>query len=74
MSDTRNGPTFRQQLASDVAAAGGPAEPRPEDAGAVGKTLFDLPGSTDLTVTVLLPNEHLHAAPAQALVRINPEQ
>jgi DNA helicase HerA-like ATPase len=32
--------------------------------------MFDLPGSTDLTVTVLLPNDHLHAAPAQALVRI----
>src|SRR5438477_4431401 len=70
MSDIHNGPTFRQQLAADTEAAGGPAEPRPEDAGAVGKTLFDLPGSTDLTVTVVVPKERVHAAPAQALVRI----
>src|SRR5438067_7282240 len=70
MSDTRNGPTFRQQLAADVAAAGGPAEPRPEDAAAVGKPLFGLPGSTDRTVTVVVPRERVQAAPAQALVRI----
>ena len=47
-----NGPTFAHQLAADTAAAGGPVKPRPEDTGSVGKTLFDLPGSTDLTVTV----------------------
>src|SRR6187402_3610 len=72
MSDTgKNGSTtFRRKLAADVAAAGGPAEPRPEDAGAVGKTLFDLPGSTDLTVTVVVPKDQVHAAPAQSLVRI----
>jgi DNA helicase HerA-like ATPase len=70
MSDTRNGTTFRDQLAADTAAAGGPAEPHPDDVGAVGKTLFDLPGSTDLTVTVVVPKDRLHAAPAQSLVRI----
>src|SRR5690348_13380180 len=58
------------ELAAEVAAAGGPAEPDPLDAAAVGRTMFDLPGSTDLTVTVLLPNGRLHAAPAQSLVRI----
>jgi DNA helicase HerA-like ATPase len=71
MSDTgKNGTTFRRQLAAETAAAGGPAEPRPGDAGAVGKTLFDLPGSTDLTVTVVVPKDKVHAAPAQSLVRI----
>ena len=44
--------------------------PHPDDLGAVGKTLFDLPGSTDLTVTVVVPKDKLHAAPAQSLVRI----
>src|SRR5436305_3144049 len=67
--DTANG-SVHAQLAAEVAAAGGPVEADPRDAGAVGRTMFDLPGSTDLTVTVLLPNEHLHAAPAQSLVRI----
>ena len=60
----------RTQLAAEIAHAGGPAAPDPSELGAVGRTLFDLPGSSDLTVTVLLPNEHLHAVPAQSLVRI----
>src|SRR5262249_3742292 len=59
-----------QQLTADVATAGGPAEPRPEDAGAVGKTLFDLPGSTDLAVTVVVPRDRVKEVPSQALVRI----
>lgn len=70
MTNTHNGPTFRQQLALDSAAAGGPVQPHPDDIGAVGKTLFDLPGSTDLTVTVVVPREKVQAAPSQALVRI----
>lgn len=70
MSDTRNGTAFRQQLDADTAAAGGAAMPRPEDAGAIGRTLFDLPGSTDLTVTVVIPKDRLHEVPAQSLVRI----
>src|SRR5262245_61731417 len=65
-----NGATFRQQLQDDVAAAGGPVVPHPEDVKAVGKTLFDLPGSADLTVTVVVPRDKLHAAPAQSLVRV----
>jgi DNA helicase HerA-like ATPase len=32
--------------------------------------MFDLPGSDDLTVTVLLGREHLQDAPSQSLVRI----
>ena len=66
---TANG-AAHTKLAAEIAAAGGPVEADPLDAGAVGRTMFDLPGSADLTVTVLLPDEHLHAAPAQAIVRI----
>ncbi len=58
------------KLAAEIAAAGGPAVRDARDVDAVGRTLFDLPGSTDLAVTVLLPNVHLHKAPAQSLVRI----
>ena len=57
-------------LDAEIAAAGGPVWIDPAFAGSVGRTLFDLPGSSDLTVTVLLPNEHLHRAPSQSLVRI----
>ncbi len=70
MIDSKNGTAFLDRLAADTAAAGGPVVPHPDDAGAVGKTLFDLPGSTDLTVTVVVPKDQLHAAPAQSLVRI----
>lgn len=57
-------------LDAEIALAGGPVRVDPAIAGSVGRTLFDLPGSSDLTVTVLLPNEHLHRAPSQSLVRI----
>ncbi len=59
-----------QQLQGDVARAGGalPADPRRE--GAIGATMFDLPGSEDNSVTVLLPREQAQAAPSQAIVRI----
>lgn len=57
-------------LAAEVAAAGGPVARPADHDGSVGRTLFDLPGSADLTVTVLLPNDHLHRAPSQSLVRI----
>ena len=55
---------------ADEIAAAPPAARDPAFDGCVGRTLFDLPGSSDLTVTVLLPNDQLHAAPAQSLVRI----
>lgn len=57
-------------LDAEIAAAGGPVRIDPEFADSVGRTLFDLPGSADLTVTVLLPDAHLHKAPSQSLVRI----
>ena len=58
------------RLAADVAAAGGARPPDPELAGTVGCTMFDLPGSEDLSLTVLLSNDMLQRVPAQALVRI----
>ena len=36
--------------------------PTAQDAGTVGKTLFDLPDSTDLAVTVVVQKDKLHAA------------
>jgi DNA helicase HerA-like ATPase len=59
---------LRSRLQDDVAAAGGPvaaAEP-----GEIGKTMFDLPGSEDSTITVLLGRNSAQGAPAQALLRI----
>jgi DNA helicase HerA-like ATPase len=70
MIDNKKGPSFLDRLATDSELAGGPTVANPEDAGSIGKTLFDLPGSTDLTVTVVVPKDSLHAAPAQSLVRI----
>jgi DNA helicase HerA-like ATPase len=61
---------YRRRLEEDVTAAGGPVAADPEAAGAVGRTMFDLPGSTDLGVTVLLHRDRLQMAAAQALVRI----
>src|SRR4051794_29057277 len=45
-----------------------PVEPFPP--GAIGATMFDLPGSADNPVTVLLPQDKAQRAPSQALVRI----
>jgi DNA helicase HerA-like ATPase len=58
------------QLERDSVAAGGPVAPDPDEVGAVGRTMFDQPGSEDLTITVLLFKENLQAAPSQALVRV----
>src|SRR4051812_47322809 len=59
---------LRRRLQEDMAAAGGPVDGLPE--GTVGVTMFDLPGSEDNTITVLLGRDKLQTAPAQALVRI----
>lgn len=59
-----------EQLAKDTAEVGGEWSEPPEYAGAIGRTMFDLPSSEDNTVTVLLPRDDVHAAPSQALVRI----
>lgn len=62
--------SIRKELEAEIALAGGPKLPHPDDAGSVGVTMFDLPGSSDLTVTVLLSRECLQEAPSQSLVRI----
>jgi DNA helicase HerA-like ATPase len=61
---------LQDRLAADIATAGGAMPPDPELDGAVGCTMFDLPGSVDLSLTVLLSNANLQRVPAQALVRI----
>jgi uncharacterized protein len=70
MSEANGAPTAQQQLEAEIQRAGGPKLPHPDDAGSVGVTMFDLPGSSDLTVTVLLGREYLQKAPSQSLVRI----
>jgi hypothetical protein len=63
-------PDVAERIASDIKEAGGPVKPDPEAVGQIGVTMFDVPGSDDMTVTVLLAREHLGKAPSQALVRI----
>ena|SRR6185437_13685285 len=60
---------LQDRLAADIAAAGGAMPPDPELAGAVGCTMFDLPGSEDLSLTILLSHANLQRLPAQALER-----
>jgi uncharacterized protein len=59
-----------QRLHEDIEKSGGATAPDPEMEGAVGATMFDLPGSEDHSVTVLLPQEKAQLAASQALVRI----
>ena len=61
---------FRKRLDADIQSAGGEIAPDPFVEGAIGTTMFDLPGSEDNTITVLLSQENAHALPSQALVRI----
>ncbi|MFZ1155550.1 MAG: ATP-binding protein [Solirubrobacteraceae bacterium] len=44
--------------------------PDPRDVDAVGRTMFDTPGSKDNSLVVLLPRESLNRVPAQSLLRI----
>jgi hypothetical protein len=70
MPETNGTAIAREQLASEIALAGGPKAANPDDVGSVGVTMFDLPGSDDLGVTVLLGREQLQDAPSQSLIRI----
>jgi len=63
-------PSMQTRLEDDIAAARAAAGPQPDEAGILGRTMFDLPSSEDGTVTVLLARENLPIAPAQSLVRI----
>jgi DNA helicase HerA-like ATPase len=44
--------------------------PDPRDIDAVGRTMFDAPGSKDNSLVVLLPRESLNRVPTQSLLRI----
>jgi DNA helicase HerA-like ATPase len=55
---------------ADVTRAGGELLDDPDRVGAIGATMFDLPGSEDGSVTVLLPQDHAQKAPSQSLVRV----
>jgi hypothetical protein len=61
---------LRDRLQADINTAGGENVPEVETVGAIGVTMFDLPGSEDQTVTVLLPHDNIQHAPSQSLVRI----
>jgi DNA helicase HerA-like ATPase len=59
-----------QQVQADVSQTGGELALDVDREGAIGATMFDLPGSEDNSVTVLLPREQAQKAPSQSLVRI----
>lgn len=59
-----------QRVQTDIAASGGETPQDPEMVGAIGATMFDLPGSEDNSLTVLLPQACSQLAPSQSLVRI----
>jgi DNA helicase HerA-like ATPase len=59
-----------RQVQADVTLAGGELATDADREGSIGATMFDLPGSEDDTVTILLPREHAQKAPSQSLVRI----
>jgi DNA helicase HerA-like ATPase len=59
-----------QQVQADVTLVGGELAPETDREASIGATMFDLPGSQDHSVTVLLPRDHAQRAPSQSLVRI----
>jgi uncharacterized protein len=60
-----------QRLAEELTAVARSLPPAEgPEANAVGRTMFDLPGSEDLSLTVLLSQEQVQVAPSQSLVRI----
>ena len=54
----------------EIEEVGGPFLEKPEFAGAVGRTMFDLPQSKDNVVPVLLPRDMIERIPSQSLVCI----
>jgi uncharacterized protein len=65
-SDSQN---LLARVDADIQAAGGALVVDPDLEGTIGTTMFDLPGSEDNTVTVLLPRQSAQV-PSQSLVRI----
>lgn len=61
---------LRERMSADLDAARELPGTDPAFEGAAGATMFDLPGSDDQTLTVLLSRDNLRLVPAQSLVRI----
>jgi DNA helicase HerA-like ATPase len=59
-----------ERLQTDIATAGGEMMPDPALDGAIGATMFDMPGSEDNSIIVLLSKDKMQLAPSQSLVRI----
>jgi DNA helicase HerA-like ATPase len=59
-----------ERLDAEIQNGGAVFANDPETEGTIGTTMFDLPGSEDNTVTVLLPRHNAQTAPSQSLVRI----
>ena len=50
--------------------SGGPYVEPPEFRGSIGRTMFDLPSSSDGTITVVLAKENIESVPSQSMLRI----
>ncbi len=62
---------FDAELEAEIANAGGPFESVADTDGRVGVTMFDVSGSEDNLVAVVVPKHRLKNLPAQALVKID---
>lgn len=63
-------PALNERLSEDIDSSAVTIVPDPALANAIGMTMFDVPGSEDNTITVLLPRQHAQNAPSQSLMRI----
>ncbi|MBO0939427.1 ATP-binding protein [Fibrella sp. HMF5335] len=63
--------SFDSHLEDEIAKAGGAFESPADADGRVGVTMFDVLGSEDNLVAVVVPKHRLKDLPAQALVKIN---
>ena len=62
--------SLSERLRADIDTFGTATPNDPEREKAIGTTMFDVPGSEDNTITVLLPQHLAQNAPSQSLVRI----
>jgi DNA helicase HerA-like ATPase len=66
---TSNG-SLAERLSADIEKSGVETARDPDWDKAIGSTMFDVAGSADNTITVLLPQNRAQLAPSQSLVRI----
>src|SRR4051812_21606468 len=69
-ANVQRAPISASPVSANGLTVGEPWEPDPAEVDAVGRTMFDVPGSKDNTVTVLLPKDKLTVVPSQSLLRI----